>query len=60
MLAPKDFYGYCTELFELVRSGKLHVEIYKEYPFTTKGIRQTHIDIEGRGTSGKLLVKIGS
>ncbi|QRV83090.1 Zinc-binding dehydrogenase [Ceratobasidium sp. AG-Ba] len=58
--SPKRFQNYCTELFEFVRTGQLKIEIFAEYPFTTAGIRQTHLDIESRKTSGKLLVKIGS
>lgn len=55
---PSEFHEYTTELFELIQSGKLDIAIHDEYPFTTEGIRQTQIDITGRGTSGKLVVKV--
>ncbi|KAB5590502.1 NADPH-dependent quinone oxidoreductase [Ceratobasidium theobromae] len=55
---PAEFHQYSSELFELVRSGKLGVAVHGEYPLSTEGIRQTQIDITGRGTSGKLLVKV--
>jgi hypothetical protein len=50
---------YCTELLELVLSDNLSVSIHEAYSFTTQGIRQAYSDFEGRGTSGKLLIKIG-
>ncbi|CAE6450069.1 unnamed protein product [Rhizoctonia solani] len=55
---PAEFHQYSSELLELIKSGKLNIAIHAEYPFTTEGIRQTQIDITGRGTSGKLLVKV--
>ncbi|CEL63635.1 hypothetical protein RSOLAG1IB_10913 [Rhizoctonia solani AG-1 IB] len=55
---PAEFHQYSSELLELIKSGKLNIAVHAEYPFTTEGIRQTQIDITGRGTSGKLLVKI--
>ncbi|KAG8782041.1 hypothetical protein FRC12_021283 [Ceratobasidium sp. 428] len=55
---PQRFRKYCAELFGMVRSGELHVEIYKEYPFTTEGLQQAYKDMGGGGTVGKLLVKI--
>ncbi|CAE6407134.1 unnamed protein product [Rhizoctonia solani] len=55
---PAEFHGYATELFDLIKNGKLEVAVHSEYPFTTEGMRQTHTDITGRGISGKLIVKI--
>ncbi|KAF8750507.1 hypothetical protein RHS01_09267 [Rhizoctonia solani] len=55
---PAEFHQYSSELLELIKDGKLNIAIHAEYPFTTEGIRQTQIDISGRGTSGKLLVKV--
>jgi NADPH2:quinone reductase len=55
---PAEFHQYASELFELVRSGKLDIAVHAEYPLTTEGIRQTQLDITGRGTSGKLVVKV--
>ncbi|CAE7168832.1 unnamed protein product [Rhizoctonia solani] len=53
-----EFHHYASELFDIVKSGKLACAVHGEYPFTTEGMRQTHKDITGRGTSGKLVVKI--
>ncbi|CAE6436289.1 unnamed protein product [Rhizoctonia solani] len=55
---PSEFHQYSVELLDLIKSGKLHIAIHAEYPFTTEGIRQSQIDITGRGTSGKLLIKV--
>lgn len=48
---------YADEYFQLLADG-LKVEIYKEYPFTAEGVRQSQIDITGRGTIGKLLINV--
>ncbi|CAE6422720.1 unnamed protein product [Rhizoctonia solani] len=55
---PSEFHQYSSELLELINGGKLNIAIHAEYPLTTEGIRQSQIDITGRGTSGKLLVKV--
>ncbi|KAH7338609.1 NAD-P-binding protein [Rhizoctonia solani] len=55
---PSEFHQYSLELLDLIKSGKLNIAIHAEYPFTTEGIRQSQIDITGRGTSGKLLIKV--
>jgi len=55
---PAEFHQYSSELLDLVKSGKLDIAVHGDYPFTTEGIRQTQIDITGRGTSGKLVVKV--
>ncbi|CEL53413.1 NADPH2:quinone reductase [Rhizoctonia solani AG-1 IB] len=55
---PAEFHEYTVELFDLIKNGKLDFAVHSEYPFTTEGIRQTQTDITGRGTSGKLVVKI--
>ncbi|KAJ1302478.1 hypothetical protein OPQ81_002796 [Rhizoctonia solani] len=58
IVEPAEFHQYTTELFDLIKNGKLDFAVHAEYPFTTEGMRQTHTDITGRGTSGKLIVKI--
>ncbi|KAG8786111.1 hypothetical protein FRC12_016915 [Ceratobasidium sp. 428] len=55
---PAEFHHYASTLLNLIRDGKLDVAVHAEYPFTTEGVRQTHTDITGRGTSGKLVIKI--
>ncbi|GAC75942.1 predicted quinone oxidoreductase [Moesziomyces antarcticus T-34] len=49
---------YSAQLFELVQSGKVKINIHDEYAFTTEGLRQAFADIKSRKTTGKLVVKI--
>jgi NADPH:quinone reductase len=42
------------EIFSLVRSGQLKIQIGGRYPL--RGAAQTHRDLESRGTTGKLLL----
>ncbi|SCV67091.1 BQ2448_5737 [Microbotryum intermedium] len=54
----QEFQSYSRELFGLLESGKLRLSVYQEFPLSTEGIRQAQIDIMGRKSSGKLLVKV--
>ncbi|CAM1503301.1 Fc.00g080770.m01.CDS01 [Cosmosporella sp. VM-42] len=51
-----DLEKYTTELFNLLKSDKVDVAIHKVYPL--KDVAQAHSDLEGRRTSGKLILKI--
>ncbi|EGD97578.1 quinone oxidoreductase [Trichophyton tonsurans CBS 112818] len=51
----EEFDLYMNELFQLLEAGKLKTSIYKIYPL--ENIQQAHKDIEGRKTTGKLLLK---
>ncbi|KAF8582155.1 NAD-P-binding protein [Ramaria rubella] len=55
---PEENHKYITELWDLILKGTLNIKIHKDYPFTLDGIKQTHEDIVGRSTVGKLLVKV--
>jgi len=57
---PEEASFYGKALFELVEKGDLNIRIFKEYPFTAEGIKQSHNDLTQRGgkTVGKLLVKV--
>lgn len=46
---------YSNLLFDYLRDGKLKVNIHKVYDL--KDVQQAHKDLEGRLTSGKLLIK---
>ena len=52
----EEFHKYTKELMEMIEGGKVDVSIHKEYPISEA--RQAHTDIEGRGTTGKLLLKL--
>ncbi|GAA5837222.1 hypothetical protein JCM3766R1_002166 [Sporobolomyces carnicolor] len=54
----EEFHSYASELFEIVKQGHLELSVHGEYPLTTEGIKQSQIDITGRKTSGKLLIKV--
>ncbi|KKK22988.1 hypothetical protein P175DRAFT_0429586 [Aspergillus ochraceoroseus IBT 24754] len=51
----EEFEFYVNELFTLLRTGQLKVKIHKIYPL--EEVAQAHIDLEGRKTTGKLLLK---
>lgn len=46
---------YSGELFEMLVSDRVQVDIYKTYPL--KDAAQAHLDLEGRKTTGKLLLQ---
>ncbi|KAF8274221.1 NAD-P-binding protein [Lactarius quietus] len=50
--------NYSAELWELVSSGALKINVYTEYAFTAEGVRQAHIDLASGTTTGKLLIKV--
>jgi len=49
---------YTKELWALVSSGTLKINIHTEYPFTAEGVRQAHVDLTTGKTTGKLLIKV--
>jgi len=56
-IADKEEWDYYSkELYQLVESGKLNIEISKIYPLSQ--YRQAAEDLEGRKTTGKLLLEI--
>ncbi|KAI0035144.1 NAD-P-binding protein [Vararia minispora EC-137] len=55
-LEEKNYYG--NELFRLVSTGELKINIYGEYSFTADGVRQAQLDLVGGKTTGKLLIKV--
>ena len=50
----EDFVARSTEVFNAVVAGKLKVRMEHTYPLTD--VRQAHIDLAGRKTTGKLLL----
>lgn len=51
----EEYKAYCDELFAFVKDGKVKVKIHEEYPI--EDFARAHNDIEGRVTTGKLLLK---
>lgn len=56
LVTPEEWDYYSTSLKELVESGKLKVDISKVY--SLEDYKQAAADLEGRKTTGKLLLKI--
>lgn len=55
-IATRDeFAGNAKELFAILAGGDFDLSIHKTYPL--KDVAQAHQDLEGRKTSGKLLLK---
>lgn len=53
-LTKEELDTRARELFEVIQHGILEIKIYKEYPLSEAA--RAHQDIEGRKTSGKLLL----
>ncbi|CDU26210.1 related to NADPH2:quinone reductase [Sporisorium scitamineum] len=49
---------YSQQLFELIESGKVKINVHDEYGFTTEEMKRAFADIKSRKTTGKLVVKI--
>ncbi|CAO1632854.1 unnamed protein product [Sympodiomycopsis kandeliae] len=49
---------YAAEFWDLLAKKIIKLKIHGEYEFSEEGIRKSQEDITGRGTTGKLLVKI--
>ncbi|EJC98614.1 NAD-binding protein [Fomitiporia mediterranea MF3/22] len=58
IVTPSEISSYIQELYKLIESSSIKVNIFKEYPFTAEGVRQSQVDITGRSTIGKLLIKV--
>lgn len=53
---PDELRGRADDLFAAYRSGRLHVAIDREFPLADAAAAHTYL--EGRGTRGKLLLKV--
>jgi NADPH2:quinone reductase len=50
--------AYAREAYRLVSNGDVKINIFKEYPFTTEGVRQAQLDLVGGKTAGKTIIKV--
>ena len=50
--------AYAQEAYRLVSNGDVKINIFKEYPFTTEGVRQAQLDLVGGKTAGKIIIKV--
>lgn len=51
----EEFEFYVNELYSIIQNGQLQVKVHKVYPLEEAA--QAHIDLEGRKTTGKPLLK---
>ncbi|KAI0783113.1 NAD-P-binding protein [Abortiporus biennis] len=60
IVTPEESYQYGSELFREIEAGRLKVNIFAHYPFTTEGVRQAQTDLTTPGgkVAGKLLYTI--
>ena len=54
IVTREELTGRTRDLFEWLSGGKLKLRIHREYPLAEAG--QAHRDLEGRNTTGKLLL----
>lgn len=52
---PQEFAKWCAKLFDAITKDKVNVRIHDTYPLSE--IVRVHQDLEGRKTTGKVLVK---
>ncbi|KAK1755918.1 quinone oxidoreductase [Echria macrotheca] len=55
-VTPEEWEGFSNELFDLIKTGKLKLGIHNTYAL--KDVAQAHSDLEGRKSTGKLLLKV--
>lgn len=51
----EEYEKYCAELFDFIIKDKLNARVHETYPL--EEIARAHNDLEGRKTTGKLLLK---
>ena len=54
-VTPEEKAGYMAAPWKVVTEGQLRVPVHKVYPLAD--VAQAHLDLEGRKTTGKLLLK---
>jgi NADPH2:quinone reductase len=58
IVEPEESSHYFKELFELIASGKLKLNINKTYPFNAEGCVQAQKDLTSGASVGKLLLSV--
>lgn len=52
----EELLGRATDVFDAIRSGQLRVRVSRTYPL--QDAAEAHLDLEGRKTTGKLLLQV--
>ena len=58
IFTPEESFAYYDEFFKIVQDPGYKIRIHGEYDFTLDGLKKAQTDITGRGTSGKLVVRV--
>ena len=56
IVTREEFEHYTGDLFRIMQAGDLKIRIHKIYDL--QDVKTAHEDLEGRRTTGKLLLKI--
>lgn len=56
IVTREELESYANGILDLIKSGKVKIKIHKIYPL--KDAVEAHKDLEGRRTTGKLLLKL--
>jgi NADPH:quinone reductase len=54
VVTREEFEKYSKELFEFIEKGQLKIKVHEVYPLSE--VKRAHEDLEGRRTSGKLVL----
>ena len=55
IVARSELEFYANGVLDMLKAGKLKIKVHKIYPLSEA--KQAHMDLEGRKTTGKLLLK---
>jgi NADPH:quinone reductase len=56
IVTREELEGYANEVLGLIKDGKLKINVHQAYEL--KDAKQAQDDLEGRKTTGKLLLKL--
>ncbi|KAK3934251.1 hypothetical protein QBC46DRAFT_274175 [Diplogelasinospora grovesii] len=56
ILTKEEWEEYSSQLLDFIKTGKVNIKIHEVYPLQEVG--RAHSDLEGRKTTGKLLLKL--
>lgn len=56
IVTREEFEHYTGDLFRIMQKGELRIRIHKVYGL--EDVKSAHEDLEGRRTTGKLLLKV--
>lgn len=56
LVTDEERKAYFSELFDMIAAGKVNINVHEVYPL--KEVARAHTDLEGRKTTGKLVLKL--